>query len=213
MKQHATVVGRPVDVEASAAADAVGASASSHPSDEVPARPPLVRTPGIRIPLGVAALGIIALVALALAGLTGLFPREGGRFLDASGAFTLEAPRWIDRFAAGGKVVVQAATLALALAGGVLILAGIRRSPTGDRATFAARIMAIAVVSQLALLVVLPPPALERTVELAVQAALIMGLVLLWFRLAWQEAAQALGATLVLLALIRLLAWLVVWAV
>lgn len=209
LAQRQTVRGRPVQEGSTAAGGTASGRRSQTVSGDGNA---LLRHRGTAVPLGLAAGAMLTVIGSALAGWSGLFPRRDGLFLDAAGEFVLESPRWISRLELAAKIVVQTGTLALAILGGLLLMALVRRASLGDRASFGARVVAIAAVAQLALLVLLRPPIAERSLELALQALAVFALVLVWFRFTMQEAAQVLGGTLVLYALIQLGAWCVVWA-
>lgn len=175
-------------------------------------RSTLVRKAGTTVPLAVAAAALLTVTGFALLGWPGVFPREGALFFNAEGVAALEAPRWTERMLVVGRMLVHAVTLAAALLGGVLLPAVLRRWSSGDLATLLARIVAIAAIAQLALLIPLAPPWLERVLELATQAALVFIGALLCFRLTLRDASIVLGATVGVLAGVQLAARAVVWA-
>lgn len=164
------------------------------------------------MPLALAAAALLVVTGCALLGWSGLFARQESLYLNADGGFTLESPRWVDRVLVVGRMLVQTLTLASALLGGVLVPAVLRRWSSGDLATLLARIAAIATIAQLALLIPLASPLLERVLELAAQAAIVFAGCVLCFRLPARDAGIALGATVGLLALVQIAARAIVWA-
>jgi len=167
---------------------------------------------GTRIALALAIICAVVLSAAHFAGMSGLFPRQGGLFLDAQGQYTLESVRWSDRAVDLVRLLVQRTVVWAAALGALWGLALMRRAPVPDWPAAAARMAAIALATALVTAIELPNRPLEISLEVLLQAALFVGLVVLWFRVSFVEAAQLLGMAALGFIVVHLGAMLVVWA-
>lgn len=241
VRTRETVVGRPVVVAAgsgagaeagagvgAAAAGAIGRSAgtattsssrdgtgsgdprSSDDTDSaLPAEP--LAAGAARIPLILAGVAVLLLLGAYLGGLSGVFERRDGLYLDADGGFTAAEPSWLQRFVELGRFAVRFGLLWIAASLGIALVGYVRHRPIGELATFAARVASVVATVALISLLALDRHVVEQLVEAALAAGAFVGLTMLWFRFAAMDALQAAVATIVLVVAVWLAAVAVVW--
>ncbi len=178
-----------------------------------PSSLPLLRPfPNWRVCVGVAAACAIVMIAAYLAGYGGLFPTDEGRFADATGAFTADAPIAAARLMGVAKFLLFRLVL---LGCGLLALnvhSHLRGIPTGSLRGVAAAMAAVVSVAGLMMLLSMSNRAFEHFVEIVGQGALAVLVMLGLFRLKPTEALLVIGIGLLVVVFAVLGAHVIVWA-
>ena len=117
------------------------------------AMPALVKSESVRIWLIMAAVSTAILVVAWLAGWSSLFSRSEGMYLDASGAYTLDSPRFTERVLGVIRWLVAGATLVGLGSGALRITAWISSRSVGNWAAVGARICWLVAIAGLATLI------------------------------------------------------------
>ena len=181
---------------------------------EAPAESPLpalVASPATHVWLILAGLAALGLLVAWLMGWESLFARSEGKFLDRSGEYVLDAPRFALRMAGVLRWFVAGATLVGIGLVALRFTAMLAERSIGAWPAATSRLCCIVTIAGLATLVPVQPSWLEWTVQLFVGCGLaILGAFLL-LGLRWAWAGIFLGTTALLLValvpLIRLITW------
>ena len=176
------------------------------------AQDPLVSNSAIRIWLGIALVATLVLVVAWFAGWSSLFQRSDGKFLAASGDYTLDTPRFVGRILGVIRWIVAGITLTLVGSLAMRITAMIASRPAGSWGSVCTRVALVVATSGLATLIPLEPMWLERIVQLLVGVGLAVLGSLLVLRLRGAHLGIFLAAWVLLLAALLPVARLVAWS-
>ena len=181
---------------------------------EAPAESPLpalVGSPATHVWLILAGLAALGLLVAWLMGWESLFARSDGKFLDRSGEYALDAPRFALRMAGVLRWCVAGATLVGIGLVALRFTAMLAERSIGAWPAATSRLCCIVAIAGLATLVPVQPSWLEWTVQLVVGCGLATLGAFLLLGLRWAWAGIFLGTTALLLValvpLIRLITW------
>lgn len=173
--------------------------------------PALVVSPATHVWLILAGTAALGLMVAWLLGWESLFARSDGKFLDRSGEYALEAPRFALRMAGVLRWFVAGATLVGIGLVALRFTAMLAERSVGAWPAATSRLCCIVAIAGLATLVPVQPSWLEWTVQLVVGCGLaVLGaFLLLGLRWAWAGIFMGTSALLLLalVPLIRLITW------
>lgn len=208
---HDLVTGRKVGEEStkSSAADDHGSRADADSEEEVEAD--ALAGSGHQAWLIVAGVAIVLTLFATLAGWSSLFASSDGRYADADGAFTLDAPRIAVRLAAVIRFVVASVVVVGCGAVALRTAAWIESRPVGSVSGGLARMLAVVMVAALARLIPVESSILQGIVHLLLSVGVVAGGSMLVFGLRGRIAIIHLMTWALLLLIIvpaaRLVAW------